>query len=317
MFRRNVDERLRRIERDWQAQGGGVSDYCRYVNELRRAATLPSADLFAGEAFGSFPAAIHLFAPQQLSDFPRKWLDESFAGWNAGLPGNLEDSYNESRKELAKVCLPSTGILAHILHCIQPYLVRVSPRRCTCGGYERGHSPDCEINIGTGDPAEDLYDVLREWTSDLRGPSRTNLLDMFLEGGAEAVYQGLANDEYDLYQVINIINQRLHPVLHLAMNYSEDAIWDMPKALHPRFTFLLNIIDATSAKPVAGFRATVSEKNECHIVWDTQLRTFTSPAGHSHRTVWAVNLATALIEAIRDIPLLIHNYPVWNWRARD
>jgi hypothetical protein len=143
---------------------------------------------------------------------------------------------------------------------------------------------------------------------------------MFLEGGAEAVYQGLANDEYDLYQVINIINQRLHPILYLSMNYSEDALWDMPKAPSPRFTFLLNVIDAT-LKPVAGFRATISEKNECHIVWDTQSRTFTpfpwDGTGFSHRHIYAGNLATALIEAIQDIPLLLQEYPVWNWRARS
>ena len=309
MYRRNVDERLRKIERDWLAQGGGVGDYCKYVNELRRASEVPPSDLHAGEAFGRFPAAIHLFAPRRLSDFPRKWLDQAFAGWNVGLSGDKQDRFNDNRKALVKTCLPPSGIISHILQAIQPHLIGLSPRRCTCGGYERGHSPDCEISVGTGDPAEDLYDVIREWTSDLRHPRDANLLDMFLDGGVEAVHQGLTQDEYDLYQVIYIINHRLQTILHLGMDYTDG-----------NFTFLLNVVDASPA-PIAGFKVTVSDKNECYMAWSTQLRprsrAYSDEArpGGFWQTASAERLARDLITAIGDIPGLIQEYPVWNWRA--
>lgn len=306
MYRRNIDERLRKAERDL-AQGGGVVDYCKYVNELRRAATLPP-NLPAGEAFGNFPSAVHLFAPARPRDFPRMWLDEAFAGWNMG-PHADQIKLRDERAELFKLCMPPIGIISNILQLLQLYLITTSPRRCTCGGYERGHSPDCEINVGTGDPSEDLYDVIREWTGDFRGVSTETLLDMFLGGGAEAVYWGLTQGEYDLYQVVALINRRLHPVLHLALSYTDGV-----------FSFLLTVMHPAQVNnPIAGFKATVSHKNQCHIIWDSELSTpsYADWSAPTHQLASAANLSYQLLEVVRSIPMLIAQYPVWNWRARS
>jgi len=156
------------------------------------------------------------------------------------------------------------------------------------------------------------------------GPGRENLLDVFLRGGAEAVYEKLTGDEFDLYQVIVLLNQRLYPLITLSINYpSGGGFFDHSLGSQ---NYLPNVKVLTFRFAVGNhvFNFNVFD-NTCHILWDAHAPywagRFESPADAINAgDVGAVimeNLARELTDAIRDIPSLIQEYPVWNWRPLD
>jgi hypothetical protein len=301
------DIRLRAAERQFRISGT-FEDYCHYMAELRRSAQLPVITPTSGSVQGWFPAAVHALAPYILTDVPEHWQG------GAGAPTLSLDALKtekidvirritKDRQETAALCLPPRGILSHILIVIQSYLPPFNPLRCTCGGESRGHSPDCEVNVGTGSIVEGYYQAMTEWCNETYGYS---LLDEFLAGGPEAVYQTLAEGEFELPELFTrIFNQRLH------WNYQIYLGWQPLDEKRAVFSFRLsdfgpmpNGLNPGIARSMISLE--ISTDNHCKLSWEVKESALENP-GWGQRDQMSYSLA----QRISHIPMLIEEYPVW------
>lgn len=276
-----ADENVRHAERNF-VTSNDYSSYCRYVTELRRHLATPHFETtmlgIQGAAHGWVPAATHLLAPWNTTRIPRFWSPSLQA---------------------ADPCLPSRGILGWIIGAIFDYLPALSPRRCTCGGEARGHAPNCEIVIGTGDVSEELHGMLQQWFD---GNSTPNLLDQYLEHRPAGVYGFLMEDEYTLTDLMNTLNVRLgwHYVVTAAMNnnvlnfYLQD--WG-PARLAP-------------AHPWSSFEFHLNSHDQCEI--QLAVRTSATVVNTSQLyTGTGAALSAEIAQRISDIPTLLSEYSVW------
>lgn len=307
-----ADSRLSQLRRSFIEQNS-YENYCRYAVALQRATTLPPLSPWVGIVRGWVPAAIHLFAPWDFRQVPKYWAQ-------------THDRIND------ELCMPSSGILGTVLYSFFANLRAMSPRRCTCGGEERRHAPNCEIIIGTGDFTEDFYDVMHEWFS--RG--HRTLLNRFLTEGMFDIHDALAaDDDYNIQALFNVINVRLGWNFTVSQGVEPQAALDQKNLPGPppdaTFEFVIQDWGPTrdirtgapggvhsllrqDNKPLSSFGFRLTTSHNCEIWWNVRREacdeTWLSQYGRFDRT--GMNMSVQVAKNISSIPELLESYRVWS-----
>lgn len=280
------DSRLRLAEREYYSNLDNDS-FCKYVAELKRSYGRIDTDKQRGRVTGELPAIIHLLANNRMRGWPAE-MKPDYTAMAEGVPYREIHKVIDQDVEKAKLCLPPSGIIPYVLSVFAAPLRRLGEQAlyCSCGGEDRGHAPNCVYEMGSGHIVEDYYEQIQAWVSP---HSDFNLLDEYLRYGNEGLVDSFDGDN-SIYDIFEHLNAALGTDFHAAM------VRDVPKFDY----FKLSLADHSTDSVVT----IVIENNTCVLGWSVPEIVVPENYGSGY-------LSNQFSAAIKDIPSILHDYPVW------
>jgi hypothetical protein len=293
-LRNPSDEEIAMLKQQWELEKSPEL-YEEYINILKNySLTIPPPEsLLCGEAYSDTLGILHLLGSKD-GCLPKVWRDFYMSGIKT------IDELQRRSDEIAG--LVPEGIIAQFLELFKDYAAIIGQRelRCTCGGEERGHSPDCEFVVGRGDIVEDYYYTLNNW---IEGYYHFNLFNQYINWGLESVFEELTEGEVTIFDIVSWINRTADMDIRLDITYENNIlIFDLQN------TFMYEDPEPIAFPPRDRFKCVIREGN-CSMAWCV-----TDPA-----PVITYNAELALYLGIKnkiaEIPLRIAEFPFWEWRA--